>query len=93
MISFLILYSLILVLRPWNPVTECIITLRPKENYYERSRVYCDIQVDKVSLHVNSEQISDVFDFIKVQNYTTFYGTDMINDLFSTYFIYMCHFF
>ncbi|CAF0711791.1 unnamed protein product [Adineta steineri] len=61
------------ILRPVTLDMECTVTLRPKESYYERSRVYCDIQVEQVSIHVNPEQISDVLAFIKVQKYTTFY--------------------
>ncbi len=82
-------YSPTLVLRPVSPVTECLIILRPKESYFERSRVYFDIQVEKISLHITSEQMSDVFDFIKAQSYTTFYGTEIVNDVFSIYFIFL----
>jgi hypothetical protein len=51
--------------------------------------VYFDIQVEKISLHITSEQMSDVFDFIKAQSYTTFYGTEIVNDVFSIYFIFL----
>ncbi|UJR29329.1 hypothetical protein I4U23_010541 [Adineta vaga] len=61
------------ILRPMNLVIECIVVLKPKESYYERSRVYCDIQVEQVSVFINSEQISDILAFIKVQKYTTFF--------------------
>jgi hypothetical protein len=33
--------------------------------------------------------MSDAFDFIKAQSYTTFYGTEMINNVFSIYFIFL----
>ena len=55
-------------------ITECVVVLKPKESYYERTRMYCDIQVEKINIFVNSEQISDILAFIKVQNYTTFFG-------------------
>ena len=57
-----------------NLVTECVVVLKPKESYYERSRMYCDIHVEQVAIFINSEQISDILAFIKVQKYTTFFG-------------------
>jgi hypothetical protein len=33
-----------------------------------------NIQIPQINLHIDSEQISDVLDFIKFQNYTTVYG-------------------
>ncbi|CAF1109897.1 unnamed protein product [Adineta ricciae] len=61
------------ILRPMDIITECVVVLKPKESYYERTRMYCDIQVEKINIFVNSEQISDILAFIKVQNYTTFF--------------------
>lgn len=55
-------------------ITECVVVLKPKESYYERTRMYCDIQVEKINIFIDSEQISDVLAFVKVQNYTTFFG-------------------
>lgn len=62
------------VIRPIDLITECYVVLKPKESYYERSRMYIDIGVEQISAYVTAEQISDVLTFIKVQNYTTFFG-------------------
>jgi hypothetical protein len=74
---FLNYFSLI-VIRSINLVTESVITLKPKEHHYERSRLLFDIRIPTINLYIDSEQISDILDFIKFQNYTTIYGIKII---------------
>lgn len=62
------------VLHPVNLFTESLVTLKPKEHQYERSTISVDIDIPQMDLHVDAEQISDVLDFFKHQNYTTIYG-------------------
>ncbi len=38
-----------------------------------------NFQIPQINLHADSEQISDVLDFLKFQNYTTVYGREIIN--------------
>lgn len=54
-----------------------MITLRPKEHHYERSTLLFDIQLEEVHLHIDPQQISDILDFLKLQNYTTIYGSSL----------------
>ncbi len=74
---FLNYFSLI-VIRSINLVTESLITLKPKEHHYERSRLLFDIRIPTINFYIDSEQISDILDFIKFQNYTTIYGIKII---------------
>ena len=62
------------VLYPTNIRSESLITLRPKEHHYERSTLLFDIQLDEVQLHIDPQQVSDILDFLKLQNYTTIFG-------------------
>lgn len=62
------------VIRPVNLANESIITLRPKENYYERSTLIFDIQIDYLAMYFDTKQFSDALDFIKNQHYTTVFG-------------------
>ncbi|CAF3112482.1 unnamed protein product [Rotaria socialis] len=61
------------ILRPSNIMTESLVTLKPKQHHYERSKLTFSIQIPKLNFYINSEQISDILDFIKFQNYTTIY--------------------
>ncbi|CAF4689471.1 unnamed protein product [Rotaria sp. Silwood1] len=61
------------VLRPLNLITEIWITLKPKQHHYERSTLIFNIQIPKMNFHVDAEQISDILDFVKFQNYTKSY--------------------
>ncbi|CAF1623632.1 unnamed protein product [Rotaria magnacalcarata] len=61
------------ILRPSNIMTESLVTLKPKQHHYERSKLTFSIQIPKLNFYINSEQISDILDFIKFQNYTIIY--------------------
>jgi len=80
-IHFSLLSSMNIVLLPINLVTESVITLKPKEHQYERSRLIFDIEIKQMDFHIDSKQISDVLDFVKFQKYTTIYGIIIFNDL------------
>jgi hypothetical protein len=63
-----------------NLITEAVVTLKPKEHHYERSQIIFNVEIPHMELHVDSEQISDVLDFVKFQHYTTVYGTLIHNN-------------
>ena len=75
------MFSPRIVLLPVNLITDSVITLKPKEHHYERSTLIFNIHLSRINLHVDTEQISDILDFIKFQNYTTIYGKLIINKL------------
>ncbi|CAF0873895.1 unnamed protein product [Rotaria sordida] len=61
------------VIRPSNLLSESLIILKPKQHHYERSTLIFNINIPKMNFHLDSEQISDILDFIKVQDYMKTY--------------------
>ncbi|CAF3524936.1 unnamed protein product [Rotaria sp. Silwood1] len=77
-VIYSIFYNSLKILRPLNLITEIWITLKPKQHHYERSTLIFNIQIPKMNFHVDAEQISDILDFVKFQNYTKSYGIVII---------------
>lgn len=47
---------------------------RPEEKFHRKSFDF-QMDLDQMSLFINSQQFSDLLDFIKFQNYSTLYGS------------------
>lgn len=77
---YIYFYYFVIVLRPINLISESVIILKPKEHYYERSRIIFDCQIEEINIHIDSKQISDMLNFIKYQNYTIIRGNSFYSN-------------
>lgn len=61
--------------------------IRFAEQNFQRPSIKMIYKIDKMTFKINPKQLSDLLDFVKFQNYSLFYGINILSSSHFYYFI------